>query len=909
MSQNGIVGEYLALAEETDADLVAMQVGDFYEFFGDAARTVERELDLKLSEKSSHGASYAMAGVPVDDLTPHLKGLIERGYRVAVADQRGSDDTTREITRVVTPGTLLETDGAEARHLAGVVRTEAGVGVAFADVTTGRFHATTVADVDDALAESYRFDPVETLPGPDLRNDDEFLSRVRESTDATVTLAEANAFAPGAARHTVREQFGPEVIDTLGLEEPSVRATGAILAYVAETGVGVLESMTRLQPYRAEEGVRLDATTQRNLELVEPMSEGGQSLLATIDHTVTSAGSRLLRSWLTRPQRDQTALARRLDCVAGFTESALAREAIRETLAETADVARAASKAVHGSADVADLVRVRETLAVLPALRERIGGDPVLGNTPVGAVLDRVDMEATAALRERLEAALRENPSGSVTDGGMFRRGFDPELDAVIEDHEAATDWMNGLGSREKRKTGITHLQVDRNKTDGFYIQVGNSETGDVPDGYEEIKTLKNSKRYTTEELRERERELLRLEERREQLERNLFENLRETVAEQADLLQTAGRALAECDVLAALGTHAAESGWTRPTIGGDGIDIEAGRHPVVEGTTEFVPNDARLDSDRQFLIVTGPNMSGKSTYMRQVALIVLLAQIGSFVPADRAEIDPVDGVFTRVGALDELAQGRSTFMVEMAELSNILHAATEDSLVILDEVGRGTATYDGISIAWAATEYLHNEVAASTLFATHYHELTSLADHLPRVENVHVAVAGEPRSPDTSGTESHTAEERDGDVTFLRTVREGPTDRSYGIHVADLAGVPEPVVDRSREVLDRLRDEKAIEARGGTGGGSQQVVFDVGSGEMRTADGGAVESETDGNAVGSGDDPGTVASDKTGGGTDVDRLDPAEADVLTEVRDLDPAAITPAELLARIERWQSDLE
>jgi DNA mismatch repair protein MutS len=909
MSQNGIVGEYLALAEETDADLVAMQVGDFYEFFGDAARTVERELDLKLSEKSSHGASYAMAGVPVDDLTPHLKGLIERGYRVAVADQRGSDDTTREITRVVTPGTLLETDGAEARHLAGVVRTEAGVGVAFADVTTGRFHATTVADVDDALAESYRFDPVETLPGPDLRNDDEFLSRVRESTDATVTLAEANAFAPGAARHTVREQFGPEVIDTLGLEEPSVRATGAILAYVAETGVGVLESMTRLQPYRAEEGVRLDATTQRNLELVEPMSEGGQSLLATIDHTVTSAGSRLLRSWLTRPQRDQTALARRLDCVAGFTESALAREAIRETLAETADVARAASKAVHGSADVADLVRVRETLAVLPALRERIGGDPVLGNTPVGAVLDRVDMEATAALREQLEAALRENPSGSVTDGGMFRRGFDPELDAVIEDHEAATDWMNGLGSREKRKTGITHLQVDRNKTDGFYIQVGNSETGDVPDGYEEIKTLKNSKRYTTEELRERERELLRLEERREQLERNLFENLRETVAEQADLLQTTGRALAECDVLAALGTHAAESGWTRPTIGGDGIDIEAGRHPVVEGTTEFVPNDARLDSDRQFLIVTGPNMSGKSTYMRQVALIVLLAQIGSFVPADRAEIDPVDGVFTRVGALDELAQGRSTFMVEMAELSNILHAATEDSLVILDEVGRGTATYDGISIAWAATEYLHNEVAASTLFATHYHELTSLADHLPRVENVHVAVAGEPRSPDTSGTESHTAEERDGDVTFLRTVREGPTDRSYGIHVADLAGVPEPVVDRSREVLDRLRDEKAIEARGGTGGGSQQVVFDVGSGEMRTADGGAVESETDGNAIGSGDDPGTVASDKTGGGTDVDRLDPAEADVLTEVRDLDPAAITPAELLARIERWQSDLE
>jgi DNA mismatch repair protein MutS len=896
MSQDGIVGEYLALAEETDADLVAMQVGDFYEFFGDAARTVERELDLKISEKSSHGASYAMAGVPVDDLTPHLKGLIERGYRVAVADQRGSDDTTREITRVVTPGTLLETDDAEARHLAGVVRTEAGVGVAFADVTTGRFHATTVADLEGALSEWYRFDPVETLPGPDLRNDDEFLSRVRGSTDATVTLTEANAFAPGAARHAVREQFGPEVIDTLGLEDPAVRAAGGVLAYVAETGVGVLESMTRLQPYRAEEGVRLDATTQRNLELVEPMGEGGQSLLATIDHTVTSAGSRLLRSWLTRPRQDSGELTRRLDCVAGFTGSALAREAIRETLAETADVARAASKAAHGSADAADLVRVRETLAVLPDLRERVEGDPVLGDTPLGDVLARVDADAAAALRELLDAALRENPSGSVTDGGMFRRGFDTELDGVIEDHEAATDWMNSLADREKRKTGITHLQVDRNKTDGFYIQVGNSETGDVPDAYEEIKTLKNSRRYTTEELRERERELLRLEERRADLERQLFEELRDTVADRADLLQTAGRALAECDVLAALGTHAAGNDWTRPMIDGGGISIAEGRHPVVEQTTEFVPNDVRLDSDRRFLIVTGPNMSGKSTYMRQTALIVLLAQIGSFVPADRAEVDPVDGVFTRVGALDELAQGRSTFMVEMAELSNILHAATEDSLVILDEVGRGTATYDGISIAWAATEYLHNEVGASTLFATHYHELTTLADHLPRVENVHVAVAGEPRSPDSSEAESRAAEERDGDVTFLRTVRGGPTDRSYGIHVADLAGVPEPVVDRSREVLDRLRAEKAIEARGGTGGGeSQQVVFDVGSGEMRTADGDTLEDGT-----------GNGASGET---ADSGGLDPAEAEVLAAVRDLDTTAVTPAELLARIEDWQSDLE
>jgi DNA mismatch repair protein MutS len=875
MSGDGIVGEYLALAEETGADLVAMQVGDFYEFFGDAARTVERELDLKISEKSSHGASYAMAGVPVDDLTPYLKQLVERGYRVAVADQRDSEDTTREITRVVTPGTLLETEAAEARYLVAFVRTDAGVGVAAADVTTGRFHATTVGDVGDALAEFYRFDPVEALPGPDLRNDDEFLSRLRDGTDATTTLAEANAFAPGAARHAVREQFGPEVIDTLDLAEPAVRAAGAVLAYVEETGVGVRGSMTRLQPHRADDHVRLDATTQRNLELVEPMGEGGQSLLETIDHTGTSAGSRLLRSWLARPRRDPAVLERRLDAVAALAASALAREAIRESLADVADLERAASRAVHGSADAADLLRVRETLAALPALRERVEGDPALGASPLTGVLERVDAEGAATLREELRAALREDPPANISGGGVFRRGYDAELDAVIEDHETATEWMDDLADREKRKTGITHLQVDRNKTDGFYIQVGTSETDRVPGAYEEIKTLKNSKRYTTEELRERERELLRLEERRGELERRLFADLRETVADRAGLLQTAGRALAEMDVLAALATHAVGNGWTRPAICGDGIDVEAGRHPVVERTTEFVPNDVRLDDDRRFLIVTGPNMSGKSTYMRGTALIALLAQIGSFVPADRAEIDPVDGVFTRVGALDELAQGRSTFMVEMAELSNILHAATEDSLVILDEVGRGTATYDGISIAWAATEYLHNEVGAKTLFATHYHELTSLADHLPRVENAHIA-----------------AEERDGEVTFLRTVREGPTDRSYGIHVADLAGVPEPVVDRSREVLDRLREEKAIEARGGSGGGEpRQVVFDVGSGEMRTADGGTSGAE------------GAEGDDGESG------LDPAAEDVLAAIRGLDPAEVTPADLLARIEDWQSELE
>ncbi len=347
---------------------------------------------------------------------------------------------------------------------------------------------------------------------------------------------------------------------------------------------------------------------------------------------------------------------------------------------------------------------------------------------------------------------------------------------------------------------------------------MGKSVAGAVPDHYREIKTLKNSKRFVTEELEERERTVLRMEERREELERRIFEEVRERVAADAELLQDVGRALAELDTLASLGHHAATNDWTRPEFtDGDELRIDAGRHPVVEQTTDFVPNDLRMDRERGFLIVTGPNMSGKSTYMRQCALVSLLAQAGSFVPADAATLPLVDGVYTRVGALDELAQGRSTFMVEMQELSNILHSATEDSLVVLDEVGRGTATYDGISIAWAATEYLHNEVRAKTLFATHYHELTALAEHLPRVANVHVA-----------------AEERDGDVTFLRRVREGPTDRSYGVHVADLAGVPGPVVGRAGDVLDRLREEKAIEAKGaaaGDDGDTRQAVFDLSAG------------------------------------------------------------------------------
>jgi DNA mismatch repair protein MutS len=891
----GIVGEFFDLKADTDAELLAMQCGDFYEFFADDAETVAEELDLKVSQKSSHGSSYPMAGVPVDDLTPYLRALVERGYRVAVADQYETDSGhAREVTRVVTPGTLLETTDADAQYLAALVRDGGSYGVAFADVTTGQFHVSSIdgPDADDRLlTELYRFDPAEVLPGPDLRTDDRLLDRLRDRADATFTLHTAEAFAPGRARHRVREQFGRETVESVGVadSEAAVRAAGAILSYVEETGAGVLASMTRLQTHAADDGVELDATTQRNLELTETMhGDHAGSLLDTVDHTVTSAGGRLLAEWLTRPSRARETLERRQAAIGALAEAAMAREQLRDALDGAYDLERLASKAASGSADARDLRAAASTLAVLDDVRACVEETPRLADSPLAGILDRPDRGAAADLAAELDAAIVEEPPGTVTQGGLVRRGYDDDLDELVADHEAALAWVDRLDDREKRTHGITHLTVDRNKTDGYYIQVGNSETDRVPDSYRQIKSLKNSERYTIPELEEREREILRLEERRHDLERELFEEIRDRVAAHAELLQSVGRTLAETDVLASFAVHAVRNDWSRPSLHETReLAVEAGRHPVVEQTTEFVPNDLRMDADRQFLLVTGPNMSGKSTYMRQAALITLLAQVGSFVPARSARVGLVDGIFTRVGALDELAEGRSTFMVEMQELSNILHSATAESLVILDEVGRGTATYDGISIAWAATEYLHNTVGAKTLFATHYHELTTLADHLERVANVHVA-----------------ADEADGDVTFLRTVRDGATDRSYGIHVADLAGVPEPVVERSREVLDRLREEKAIEARGG-GGEPVQAVFDLGSGEFQSGG----ESTTHA-ADGGSDDRKRPAADSDDQTDEVTAKygDDAEA-VLASLADLDVNETPPIELLSQVQEWQKQLD
>ena len=878
MTAEGIVGEYLDLRREADADVLAMQMGDFYEFFGEDAEFVGEELDLKVSERSSGGESYAMAGVPVDDLTPYLTALVERGYRVAVADQHEIEGGhERRIDRVVTPGTLVDPTGDDAQYLATVVRGDDGLGLAFLDITTGRFHVTATEGEDSesrALTELYRFAPTEILPGPDLRGDDDVLDRIRERLDATLTVHATDDFAPGRANHRLRDQFG-DAADAIGLDgEAATQAAGAALAYVDETGTGVLASVTRLRTYTADDHVTLDATTQRNLELTEPMTERGVSLFDTLDHTETSAGGRLLKEWLGRPIRRRGELEARQQAIGALAADAMGRDRLRESLAGAYDLERLASRAVSGSLDAPAMLRVRDTLALLPDLVDAVESSPRLAGSAVADVLDSLDRAAARSLHDDLAEAITDDPPSTLTEGGLIRPEYDEELAALVERHETALDWLDSLAARERKEHGLAHVSVGRNKTDGYYIQVGKSSADDVPDHYEPVKTLKNSQRFTTPELRETERDVVQLEEQRGELEYELFRELREQVAAAAPLCQGVGETLAELDVYAALATHAAGNDWARPELTDeDVLAVEAGRHPVVEQSVEFVPNDLHFDRDRRFLLVTGPNMSGKSTYMRQAALVTLLAQIGSFVPADAATVGLVDGVFTRVGALDELAQGRSTFMMEMQELSNILHSASDDSLVILDEVGRGTATYDGISIAWAATEYLSsaqpNSPSPKVLFATHYHELTRLADHIAGVENVHVAADGE-----------------GDDVTFLRTVEPGATDRSYGIHVASLAGVPGPVVDRAREVLDRLREDKAIDVRGRAADGTSettQVTFDLSSGQFEAGD-------EDGEAP-------------------AQALDPDAEAVLDALREVDVTETSPVELLGQVQEWQSRLE
>lgn len=806
--------QYQDLKRECGDALVLFRLGDFFELFGEDAELAAKILEITLTGRDAGRAGrIPMCGVPYHAVQGYAAKLVAAGYKVALCDQiedpkQAKGLVERAVVRIITPGTAFELENGEEapnRYLAAVVARSGAWGLAYADVATGEFATTEVRGegAEGRLRnELRRLAPAELLvpesaapeeDPADLRGDYARLIWPGDAPPALTRWGETT-FTPEAAGQALKRHFGTVSLAGFGCEglPLAVAAAGAVLTYLQNTQRAALAHLTRLVTYAVDETMVLDPATRRSLELCEAQRDGGRrgTLLSVLDRTVTAMGSRLLRNWLQRPLKRVAEINRRLDAVEELVQEGARRRSLRQALQPVYDLERLLGRVGLGVANGRDLAALGRSLAGLPAVKETCAGAASAVLHQVGAELD--PLEDVAALLAR---ALVDEPPLSIREGGLIRPGYRPELDELRERATHGKEWITAQEAREREVTGIKSLKIGFNKVFGYYLEVTRSNLALVPsDRYERRQTLVNAERYVTPELKEYEALVLGAEERMAGLEYDLFTELHRAVAGAAPRIQAAARLLAVADVLTALAEVAAEGGYTRPVVGeGETLRIVEGRHPVVERTLPtgaFVPNDLRLDGERRVLLVTGPNMAGKSTYLRQVALIVLMAQMGSFVPAREAEIGLVDRVFTRVGAADDLAGGQSTFMVEMTEVANILHHATRRSLVILDEVGRGTSTFDGLAIAWAVTEFLHDpaRVGAKTLFATHYHELTRLEGELPGLVNVSVAVRREGE-----------------DVVFLHRIEPGGADESYGIEVAKLAGLPRPLLRRAREVLTGL--------------------------------------------------------------------------------------------------------
>ncbi|CCQ36023.1 DNA mismatch repair protein MutS [Natronomonas moolapensis 8.8.11] len=782
-----MLSQYLELCERYGDALVLFQVGDFYETFCSAAETTARLLEITLTQREDSTGTYPMAGIPIDNAESYVETLLDAGYRVAIADQiedaaEASGLVERAVTRVVTPGTLTETELLSATDNNFVACLTDGYGLAFLDVSTGDFYATELDRLGAVSDELERFDPAEAVVGPDA-------PREPFGADCMVTPYERSAFESEAAAAKAASYFGEGSL----AGEAETRAIGALLAYAeyargvrADGETGRLEYLTHLTRYDPREYMLLDAVALRSLEVFEPRHVHGlegAALIETIDETASALGGRTLRDWLRRPLLDPDRIRGRLDAVGALRERVGDRERAGECLADVYDVERLVSRISRGRADARDLRALESTLSVVPDLRACLSA--AAADSDLLAALES-GLDDCPDVRELIDSAIAESPPVEITDGGVIREGYDEQLDDLRRTEREGKAWIDALEADERERTGIDSLKVGHTAVHGYYIEVTDPNLDAVPDDYHRRQTLKNAERFYTPELKDREEEIITAGERADELEYDLFREVRSEVAEATERLQRTADAIARLDALRSLSAVAAEHGYCRPEVGADGIDIEGGRHPVVERSeASFVPNPTELPRERPIAVLTGPNMSGKSTYMRQVALISLLAQVGSFVPADRAEVPIVERVFTRVGASDDIAGGRSTFMVEMTELAAILGAADGDSLVVLDEVGRGTSTRDGYAIAQAATEYLHDSVGAYTLFATHHHELTDVVEELPRARNYHFSA--------TRG---------DDGVAFEHDLRPGPAGASYGVEVAEMAGVPASVVDRADALL-----------------------------------------------------------------------------------------------------------
>jgi DNA mismatch repair protein MutS len=808
--------QYFDLCEQYDDALLLFQVGDFYEAFCAAAETVARVCEVTLTKREDNTGRYPMAGVPVDSAESYIEDLLEVGYRVAVADQvqepaEASGVVDRAVTRVVTPGTLTEAEllaGEENNYVASVAD-GAETALAVLDVSTGDFYVTSAHDPGLVADELGRFEPAEAIVGPDASVD-------LLSEDCVVSPSDPTAFGADSARGTLEAYFGAP--DRLLANETELRACGALLSYAeyARGGGDRLSYLNHLTRYDPQEYLLLDAVALESLELFDRRTVRGRedlSLAAVLDETASALGRRRLTDWLRRPLVDPDRIGARHDAVGEFRGDVGRRERLHDLLREVYDIERLVSRVGRSRATARDLRSLKETLEVVPEVRG------ILGECEADLLVDLRDRLADLSdVRGLIGEAVQEDPARELTEGGIIKPGYDERLADLRRTEREGKAWVDGLQARERERTGIDSLKVGHNTVHGYYIEVTEANLDRVPADYERRQTLKNAERYYTPELKEREDEILGAESRADDLEYELFSEVRGEVAGAAERLQTVADALARLDALVSFATVAAEYGYSRPTVvdGDPHIRVEGGRHPVVERTEEaFVPNDLHLDTERRVAVVTGPNMSGKSTYMRQAALVAVLAQAGSFVPASDAHLSVFDRVFTRVGASDDIAGGRSTFMVEMTELADILGGATEHSLVLLDEVGRGTSTADGLAIAQAVTEHIHDEVGALTLFATHHHDLTAVAEDLPGVCNRHF----------------RTSQDDDG-MVFEHAVEPGAAAASYGVEVAGAAGVPERVVDRAASLLGADAGESVAAVRNG---------HDPGAGRGERADGGEV--------------------------------------------------------------------
>ncbi len=835
MKVTPMLRQYLDAKQAYPDAILFFRMGDFYEMFFEDAVVVSKELGLTLTARNKNNGEdeIPMAGVPHHASRGYVSRLIEKGFTVAICEQLEDPALTkgivkRDVVRVVTPGVVLDTDTLDAKapnFVAAVVHgAQEQFGIGYADVSTGEFHVTEVATALDVISELRRFEPREVLVNERAaaaldraqvrldgvffrtRNDAYFdrkalSGEVARGVRLAADIVNDGYFLDEVALTGVFAELGAFEFGNVGVVTEA--ATG-VLRYFVETQRGIPAHLQVARPYHATSFLIVDEATKANLELTQTLMGGRRagSLLSVIDKTVTAMGGRMLRQWLNYPLVDVAAIDRRLSAVGELVGRPALREDVRGTLDGVYDLERLCGRIASGTANARDLRGLLKTLGAVDPLRTALEECETARLQEIAQRLDPF-----TDLRELIERAIVDEPPTSVTDGGLFRRGYDDELDEILELAENGKDWLLGYERDERRRTDISSLKVRHNKVFGYYIEVTRANLEAVPDDYVRKQTLANAERYFTPELKEMEDKILGASDRRVVLEHRMFEELRQLVGAQITGLLATARLLAELDVVAAFAELAVRHEYTCPVVDdSDVLQIEEGRHPVVERTItdeRFVPNDVMLDgTEHRLQIITGPNMAGKSTVIRQVALICLMAQMGCFVPARSARIGVLDKIFSRVGASDNLARGQSTFMVEMTETAHILSNATSRSLVILDEIGRGTSTFDGLSIAWAVAEFLHDEVRAKTMFATHYHELTELDRTLEGVENLSIAV-----------------KEWNDDIIFLRKLVHGEANRSYGVQVARLAGLPETVLARAREVLGNLEagkfDERGLPVPG----------------------------------------------------------------------------------------------